>query len=221
MTRWLYLAITLTVAALAGSAYVYLFAFDRLPEQVPVHWGINGTPDKWVPRSEAWVNFWLMPAVMAGFTLLTVVLPWMSPKNFKVDQFRDTYGYVMAVVVALFAYIHLLIIWGSFEPTVQEGRWLIAGILFFFALLGNVLGQIRRNFWVGVRTPWTLANETVWNATHRLAAWMFTGFGIIGCIIALAGAPLWWCFVPLIIVALVPVVYSLILYKLLEKQGKI
>ena len=57
-----------------------------------------------------------------------------------------------------------------------------------------VLGQVRRNFYVGVRTPWTIADEGVWNRTHRLAAWLYTASGCAGCVAVLAGAPLAWVF---------------------------
>jgi uncharacterized membrane protein len=221
MTRWLYVAIAVTFAAWAVSFSVYKFKYDQLPDQIPVHWDINGSADKFVPKSEAWVNFWLAPSLMAGFLLLTVALPWLSPKQFEVDRFRDTYGYAMALVVALFGYIHLLILWGSLHPEATTIRLLVAGILAFFALIGNVLGRVRRNFWLGIRTPWTLANEDVWNKTHRLGAWMFVAYGFVGCIAVLFGVPLLWVFVALMVVAVIPVLYSLVIYKLLEKQGRI
>ncbi len=221
MTRWFYLAVAVTVAAFAGSAYVYFFAYDRLPEQIPIHWDIHGTVDHWVSKQDAWVNFWLTPALMLGFLLLTLVLPWLSPRSFEVDRFRDTYGYVMAMVIVLFAFIHFLLLWVSFHPDFDMTRLMVGGIMFFFALLGNVLGRVRRNFWVGVRTPWTLANETVWNQTHRLAAWLYSAIGILACLAVLLGAPLVWCFVIFMIVVVIPVFYSLVLYKRLEREGRL
>jgi uncharacterized membrane protein len=221
MTRWLYLAIAATVLAWAASGYVYLFQYDQLPENIAVHWDMHGNADKYVPRNEAWVNFWLMPAVMTGFLLVTVALPWISPKHFEVERFRSTYGYVMALVVLLFGYMHGLLVWGSLHPEAMSIRFLVGGLLVFFALLGNVLGRVRRNFWVGIRTPWTLANENVWNLTHRLGGWLFVAYGVLGSVAVFLGAPLVWPFVALIAVALVPVVYSLVIYKRLEKQGRV
>jgi len=221
MTRWLYLAVAVTAAAFAGSLYVYFFEYDRLPELIPMHWGIDGSPDKWVNKQDAWMNFWPIPAVMVGFLLLTLVLPWLSPRAFEVDRFRDTYGYVMAMVIVLFGFIHFLLLWSSLHPTFEMVRLLVSGIMFSFALIGNVMGRVRRNFWVGVRTPWTLASETVWNETHRLAAWLYTAFGIVGSVAVLLGAPLVWCFTAFILVAVIPVFYSLVLYKRLEKQGRL
>jgi uncharacterized membrane protein len=223
MTRWLYVSIALTAAAFAASLYVYDFEYDRLPDQVPIHWNIDGVADGFVPKEDALRAFFLLPAVMAGFVLLTLALPWLSPRHFEVDTFRDVYGYVMMLVVALFGYIHVATLWGSLQRDrpVDVGRLVVGGILLFLALIGNVLGRVRRNFWVGVRTPWTLASDGVWNATHRLAAWLFVAAGVLGLVAAVAGAPLLWCFVGIMIAALAPVVYSLVLYKRLERQGRL
>jgi uncharacterized membrane protein len=221
MSRWLYLALALTILAFASAGYVYLFTYDRLPEQIPVHWDIHGEPDKVVPRNQAWMNFWIMPLVMSGMLGLTFVLPWISPKQFKVEPFRATYDFIMAAVIVLFGYIHLILLMSSFNPHQSLIRFMVAGILFFLALIGNVLGQVRRNFWMGVRTPWTLASEAVWIKTHRLAAWLFVAFGLLGGIACLAGAPLAVVFWGIIVAALIPVIYSLVLYKQLERQGRV
>jgi uncharacterized membrane protein len=110
----------------------------------------------------------------------------------------------------------------AFDPTLDVGRWTIAGAYLLFALLGNVLGKVQRNFWVGVRTPWTLASETVWTQTHRMAAWLFVAAGLLGFVATLAGHSGLWLFVGLIAaIALGPVVYSLVLYKRLERQGRL
>jgi uncharacterized membrane protein len=224
MTRWLTVSILLTLAALGGSLYTYEFQYDRLPEKVPIHWNIRGVPDRWVPKHDVIWNFLWMPAAMAGIVVLTAILPWLSPKQFDVDRFRDTYGYLMTLVVALFGFIHLLILFGSLQPpgSLDLGRWLVGGIFLFLALIGNVLGRTRRNFWMGVRTPWTLASETVWIRTHRLTAWLFVVIGVAGFAAVVAGVPLFWCFVTLMILGVcVPVVYSLTLYKRLERQGRL
>jgi uncharacterized membrane protein len=224
MARWLILSVLLTLAAFGGSLYVYEFQYDRLPEKVPIHWNIHGEPDGWVSKHDVIWTFLLMPAVMAGMVVLTAILPWLSPKPFDVERFRDTYGYLMALVVALFGFIHLLILFGSLEPpgAFDLGRWLVGGIFLFFALIGNVLGRTRRNFWIGVRTPWTLASETVWIQTHRLTAWLFVVIGIAGFVAVVAGVPLVWCFVAFMTLAVfVPVLYSLVLYKRLERQGRL
>jgi uncharacterized membrane protein len=168
--RWLAFCLALTIAALAGSLFVGTVFVDDLPAQVPVHWNIHGQVDATVPRENALPYFLLAPGVMALMIVLALVLPWLSPRHFEVEPFRKVFDYVMGMVVILFGYIQLVILWASLDDRVSLIRWLLGGLFLFFALIGNVLGKVRRNFWMGVRTPWTLASERVWNQTHRLTA---------------------------------------------------
>lgn len=221
MTRWLILSLALTVGVLVASLYVYASRAELLPAEVPTHWGISGEPDIWTPRDAMLPQLLLMPALMLLMTAMTLVLPWISPKQFGVEEFRGTWDYLMALVVGLFAYLSCVVLVGYVWPGIDVARTIVAGIFPFFAVLGNSLGKVRRNFWMGVRTPWTLASEIVWTQTHRVAAWLFVAAGAIGFVATVAQAPLWVGF-PLIIVAgLVPVLYSLVLYKRLERQGRL
>src|SRR5262245_6878429 len=101
MTRWIFVAILLTLAAALGSLYVYHYRYDDLPAQVPIHWNLQGEPDGFVPKSDSFLAFGLMPLVMAGIVLLTLLLPWLSPQHFEVERFRSVYGYVMMLAVAV------------------------------------------------------------------------------------------------------------------------
>jgi uncharacterized membrane protein len=222
MTRWIWLSLAATAAALGLSFYIYTYRFEMLPEMVPTHWNIYGQPDAFVPRDNILVNFLLVPGVMLLLIGLTFLLPWLSPQAFKVDRFHGTFEYLMFLVVMLFGYIHGAILYGSLKDVnLDIGKVLVAGMFLFFALIGNVLGKVRRNFWMGVRTPWTLASETVWNRTHRVAAWLWTFAGLLGFVGVLAGVPLWIAFVFFLVMALAPVLHSLVLYKSLERQGKL
>ena len=128
----------------------------------------------------------------------------------------------MAVVAALFTYIQLLLVLGGVAGVQLDlTRWLLGGLSLFFALLGNRLGKVQRNFWMGVRTPWTLASEAVWIRTHRLTAWLWVPGGGVLAILGFAGVPVWWWLAGLLLMALSPVFYSLWLYKRLEKQGRL
>lgn len=221
MTRWLWLSLALTVAAFGASLYVYAFDFERLPPQVPTHFDINGQADAWTPRDQVLPMFLLLPGVMLLLIVLTLLLPWLSPRRFEVDDFRAVYGYVMALAVALMGYLHGVFLWGALAPRVPIVRVLFGGLFLFFLLVGNVLGQVRRNFWMGVRTPWTLASDAVWIGTHRLAAWLFVGAGALGLLGVFLDVPVAVLVAVLLVAALVPVGYSLVLYKRLEREGRL
>jgi len=214
MTRpYFAISVVLTVLTLVS----VLILYPRMPETVPTHWNFRGEVDGYGPRSTAF----LLPAMMALLLLVFRLLPWLSPRHFELDTFRSTYDCIVLIIMSLTAYIHFLVMLAYLGVTVNIARALVAGVFLMCALLGNVLGRVRRNFYVGIRTPWTLANERVWNDTHRLGAWLFAGAGAIGFILTLAGLPLWLPLVLLAPAGLVPVVYSLVLYKKLERRGEV
>ncbi|CAN5435461.1 SdpI family protein [soil metagenome] len=217
MTRWLFVPIALAILTLGVSFYVYHVQYDQLPEKIPTHWGINGEPDKFTLKQDAWFHFYAMPALLVVWVFVTWVLPRISPDQFSVDTFASTYGYLMALVACLFAFMHGVIVWTTLHPTAGFLRPFSVGFFIFFALLGNVLGKTRKNFWIGIRTPWTLADERVWNQTHRQAGWIFVIYGVFG-----AGLSLMTDISPLIpmggfiLVVIYTVAYSFVLYRRLH-----
>jgi len=183
---------------------------------------MQGKVDGYGPKAVALLG---VPATMVGMLLFFRVLPALSPKNFEVDAFRETYLFLMAATVGLFAYIHGVALYATWAQVVGAGkgfdigRVLIGGVFLFFALMGNVMGKVRRNFYIGVRVPWTLASDRVWNDTHRLAAWTMVGGGLLGFLAVVAGLPLVPAFAVLIVSVFIPVVYSFVHYKQLEGRG--
>jgi uncharacterized membrane protein len=220
-TPWLAFAAVLGLAAFAGTFWVYFGMFDHMVDQVPVHWDWAGRADRLVPKGESLPYLLIGPISMDLMVILTLLLPWMSPRRFDVDRFRGVFQYVMALSVIMLGYIQLMMLLAALGQPVPMPGSLIAGIMLFFAVMANSLGKVRRNFWIGVRTPWTLASERVWNATHRLSAWLYLAAGIVGFVAVLAGVNLTLIFICFMAAVLWPAVYSLILYKRLERTGEL
>ena len=105
------------------------------------------------------------------------------------------------------------------QPTVDLGRAFMAGLFLFFGLMGVAIGKVRRNFYIGVRVPWTLASDRVWNDTHRLAAWIWVSAGVIGFVMTVLRAPILAAIAVLIFSAFIPVIYAFVHYKHLERTG--
>lgn len=223
MTRGFWLAMGLVALAFAASGYLYLFRFDDLPARVPIHWNLRGEPDGWVARDDSTFTFFLMPGIALATALLSLVLPYLSPRKFEVRDFQNTFDLVIALVVGLLVFMHAIIMLGTFRGGPMPGmdRLMMAGLSAFFVAIALALPRVKRNFWMGVRTPWTLASDLVWQSTHRVAAWTFALAGSAGLLLAALGAPLEWMVAALIAMALIPVVYSLVYYKWLERHGRI
>jgi uncharacterized membrane protein len=206
----------------AGMLAASLVAYPHLPERAPTHWDQNGKVTGYGPRASLVLG---MPAVMVFTLLLFAVLPSLSPRHFEIDRFRSAYLQIMLIFVATFAYLHALLLWAALSGSVPIVRALPSGMCVLWALLGNMLGKVKRNFFVGVRTPWTLANERVWYATHRFAAKTFVASGLLGLVMVFlfrqyaTGTVVLMVVVVLLTGALAPVVYSLVYYKRLERQG--
>jgi uncharacterized membrane protein len=214
MTRKVFVfEILLIAAALVATVVVY----PHLPAQVPVHWNIHSQPDGYGPR---WTLYLFGPGFMAAFMLLMWALPWLSPKRFGIDSFWHTYLQMNVILFLMYAYIFAALLWACSGRAIDMGRAISCGICFFFILIGNLLGKLRRNFYVGVKTPWTLASERVWNATHRFAAKTFVIGALIGLALSIAGH--FFCGIIAVVVgSLVPVLYSLVIYKQLERRGEL
>jgi uncharacterized membrane protein len=208
-----WIALGLLGLAVVVSAAVY----PQLPERVATHWNMKGEVDGYGPK---WVAAWVMPLTMLGILGLLALLPWLSPKNFEIETFRPTYEFLVILITGLFGYIHLVTLAGALDAEFPVGRVLVAGVFLALACMGNVLGRVRRNFFIGVRVPWTLANERVWNDTHRVAAWVFVIAGLLGFILALADQ-LAVGFGLFVVLMIVPIVYSFVHYKALERRGEI
>jgi len=225
MSRWVWISLVLTALTFGGTLFLYTFGRDYLPEQVPVHWNIKGEADQFSTRDRVLPYLLISPGAMLLITGLGLILPWLSPKPFDVNRFRPTYEYVFTLVVVLFAYIQVTILLATVGQGEISMKMMIGGILLFFAAIGNVLGKVRRNFWMGVRTPWTIASERVWNETHRLAAWLYTAVGLVGFTAIMLGPSsgpyLIGVFAVFMVCVMIPIPYSLYLYKKLEREGKL
>jgi uncharacterized membrane protein len=214
MTRKLFI-FELLMIAVAIIATVLLL--PHLPARVVTHWGMNGQPDGFSPKDALWI---FGPGFLVLILALGAGTPWLSPRRFGVETFRSTYNFIILAVFLMMAYCYAIILWAAAGLHVNIARFVVGAVCLLIAAIGNVLGKVRQNFYIGVRTPWTLSNERVWHATHRFAAKCFVTAGLLGLAMAMAGAQI----VPIVVIlagALAPVIYSLVFYKQLEHRGEL
>lgn len=174
-------SLVLTGAAFLLSAALY----SRLPNRMPSHWNARGDVDSFVSKP---FGPFIGPAVMAGLLIVLLALPAVSPRGFRFESFRPAWGIVQAAVLGLLFFIHVLVLLSAMGKPVDMTRGAEAGVGLLIAVLGNFFGKVTRNFFVGIRTPWTLASEEVWLRTHRLGGKLFVLAGLAMFVSALAGA---------------------------------
>ena len=207
------------IAALliVATLIVTLILYPGLPSRIPMHWNWHGEVNR---NGDKWETF-LMPAAMVVVALLFAAMPWLSPRRFEVNTFRSTYLYVMLLALAFMAYIHALHLWAAFSKPLDINRALLGASFLLLILFGNVLSRVRRNFFIGVRTPWTLSSEKVWDATHRFAAKAFVVAGLLGLLSLVVSAGAIAGLVIIAAAGLASVLYSLAYYKRLERRNEL
>ncbi len=210
----LLVAVVLTIGAAAYSAVLY----PQLPERIPIHWNIRGEVDGYGSKA---TGLFLMPGVMVFLLGLWLVLPWLSPQNFKIEGFRQAWDWVWLMTSGLMAFCHLVIIQAGMHPTADLGRVMVSGLCAFFALIGVPLGKVKRNFWMGYRTPWTLANDKVWESCQHFASKTLIVTGLIGAAGVWLGVPIPVCIGLFLLGSLLPLPQSVIVYKRMESRGEL
>ncbi len=205
----------LVIAALA--VVVSIWAYPQLPPTIATHWNVGGTADGFSSRATAVL---IMPLVIIGLTGLFNVLPRLDPRGANYAKFIDTY-WLIANAVMLFILIgHGMIIATGLGYPVKVDRFMPIGIGLLFIVLGNYLTRVEPNWFVGIRTPWTLSSDTVWRKTHRTGGWLMVvgGFVLAASVFLPQGAFLPLLIAAILFVAVIPVAQSYILWK--REQAK-
>jgi len=206
----------LVIAAVAVA--VSIWAYPRLPPTVATHWDLRGAPDGFSSRLLA-VS--IVPVVLLVMTGLYNVLPKLDPRGENYAKFLSTYWLIGNAVIVFVLVAHAMIIASGLGYSVRIDRLMPLGFGLLFIFLGNYITRVEPNWFVGIRTPWTLSSDTVWRKTHRTGGWLMVlgGFVLaVGAFILPHGAFLPLFVTTIVIVALIPIVQSYVLWK--REQGK-
>ncbi len=203
----------ISLVFVATAFIVAAVLYPSLPEQIPTHWNAQGEVDGYMKKPGGVI---VMPA-MALFTYIVMkLIPVISPKGFRMDKFSDVIGVLQVTLVSFMSIVAVLVLLEARGLNVRINEMIIAGTGLLFVIIGNYLGKVRKNFFIGIRTPWTLASDKVWNRTHRIGGKLFMLSGVIIWVGALPGVPLTWAVGVAVGLVLIPVVYSYLLYRRLE-----
>ena len=205
MRKWIPLLIV--VAAFLASAIVY----PRLPEMVPTHWnGMDAQPNGWSSRL---FGAWLTPVLLLGIWALVRVLPAIDPRGANYAKFGGAFEAIIDSVMLFLLGMHIVLLRAALGYPAQMERIVPFGIGVLVIVIGNLLPRCRPNWFVGIRTPWTLSSDRVWEKTHRFGGRVFVASGII---VILAGliSGLWANIVMAVVVVLCTI--SVLAYSYIE-----
>jgi uncharacterized membrane protein len=206
MRRWL------PVSIIAGAWAFSLAVFSRLPETVPVHWGMSGEPNRYGNRIEA---AFLMPALLTVFYLIMQWYPSRDPRAKNIEKFRGSYDIVVTTTVIVLTAIHVIALGTSLGWQVDITTTVLVAIGAMLIVLGNIMPRVRSNFIFGIRTPWTLSSDDVWMRSHRVGGYAMVAAGALTMVAAFFSPPvaITVALASALLSALVPVVYSYIAWS--------
>ena len=211
--RWI--GPVLVVAMLAFSLAVY----GSLPAEVPTHWDWRGEADDWSSRA---FGAFMLPGVALVLWLLLPALRKIDPRKTHYERFDETFWLMVNMILGFLAAMHVLALGAALGWPLDIGRAVnvLAGVMLMG--LGNYLPRVRSNWWIGIRTPWTLDNERVWRETHRVAGVAFVAAGAITLLTAFLPASVGYpvLMVSIATAALLPTIYSFVLYRREKTAGR-
>lgn len=201
----------LAIVALMFIAGVFLYQY--LPDPMPTHWNIAGQVDGW--GAKYWAA-WLLPGMALLLTGLFPLLSRIDPRHENYEKFKDAWNGIQTTIIAFLAYtygITTYITLAQVDGSVM-GRFMLAGVGLMFIILGNYMGKVRSNYFVGLKTPWALNDPEVWQKSQRFAGWAFVLAGLVFMVEA------WWYeylnvvfIITIATVVVIPTVYSYLISR--------
>jgi uncharacterized membrane protein len=196
---------------IAIALIVGLVLYARLPDPMPAHWNAAGEIDGYMSR------FWgvfLVPLMTIVLVPLFLVIPHIDPLKANIAKFRGVFNRFIVIFVAYMLFIYALTLAAALGVQFNMTVMLLPVVGLLFIGVGYMMGKAKRNFFIGIRTPWTLSSETVWDETHKLGAKMFMFGGAITIVSAFLGETgFWLMMIAIMVAAFVPIVYSYILWR--------
>jgi len=204
--------IFLIVVSFALSAFFY----NQLPTMLPSHWNVHGQVNGYMPKN---IALFIVPALILVFAALFILLPKIDPlrKNYKAFMLYFE-GFIFLLVLFLF-YIHSLIILAGLGYKINMNYCLVPAISVLFLYIALLMKKAKRNWFVGIRTPWTLSSDLVWKKTHALASKLFVLYAFLFLFVAFF--PIFFWFAMLAVLLLVIALYAYSYFEYAKEKHKV
>ncbi|MBE8727019.1 SdpI family protein [Flavobacterium hungaricum] len=199
--------------------YLYII-WESIPNRVPLHWNYDGVVDNW---GEKYTLILMTSFMTVFFYLLMLFLPKIDPKK-RLTIMGNKFYQLKFILLLFFSCLAIIIIYFSKNQEMPNPSLLYMPAAILFIALGNYFKVIQPNYFIGIKTPWTLENKEVWKATHLMAGkiWMLGGFLIlISCLIFSKEITKNTLITVTIINAIVPILFSYFKFKQIEKEARL
>ena len=196
---------------------VAFIAYPSMPDPIATHWGLSGKADGYLPR--IWGLF-LVPLISTGLAFLLLLIPRIDPLKENIERFRETYEYFIAILLLFLLYVSLLVIAWNLGVRFNIAQVLSPAFGVLLYACGVLVGKAKRNWFIGIRTPWTLSSDRVWDRTHAVGGRLFKIAGILALLGALFPGIVWLLILgPVFLISICLVVYSYLEYR--KDEGRV
>ncbi|HET6824003.1 MAG TPA: SdpI family protein [Anaerolineales bacterium] len=203
----------LVLLMILGATIAGLLLWNQMPDPMASHWNINDQADGYMSRT--W-GVLMMPLITLGMFVLFLVIPSIDPLKANIAQFRGAFNLFIVLIIAFMVYIYgLTLTWNLGYTGFRMSSAMLPAIGLLFIFIGFMMRQAKRNFFIGIRTPWTLSSDTVWDETHRIGSVLFMISGALAFLGGFFGGitAFWLMFVPLMGSTIFLLMYSYVLYR--------
>ncbi len=210
----------LPLIAIVLLPFIYLvYLWNDLPSKVPMHWDLKGDIDRYGGKSELIIIPFLLPLLVY---IIFLVVPKIDPKN-KLNKMGNKLQILKFLMTTFMSLLALFIIYSAKNQSITNPNYMVLIIGLLYLILGNYFKTIKANYFIGIRTPWTLENETVWKETHKLGGklWFIGGLILILSSLLLEKQTNFTLFIIVTaIISIIPVVYSYLKFQNVKKQKR-
>lgn len=190
---------------------VGIYFYPKFPARIASHWNAQGQVDGYM--SKCWGLF-LLPIILLAIWLLFLIIPKIDPLKHNIEKFRKYFDAFIVLIILFLLYLYVLTIYWNLGNIFNMGQAIVPAIGLLFFYIGILLKHAQRNWFIGIRTPWTLSSDNVWEKTHKLGAKLFKIAGVIAFLgLFFPGAAIWFVLIPAIFFALYTIIYSYFEYK--------
>ena len=170
MRKWI--PVLLIVSAVAASILYY----PKLPETMTTHWSVSGEPNGF--SSRLW-GAWILPVIMAAVWLIMRAIPHIDPRKANYEKFSGMYDALVILILAFMLTMHIVLLMAATGAPIRMDRVVMPSVGVFIAIMGILIPKAHPNWFVGIRTPWTLTSDLSWERTHKIGGTLFVILGVL------------------------------------------
>lgn len=187
------------------------FSYYLMPEKMASHWNIEGKVDGYVSKD---FGVFFLPLFLLILVIILLLVPNIDPLKKNIEKFKDDYEMFIVLFTVFFFYLYVLTLLWNMETVFNMNTALMPAFGIFFYYIGVLLKKAKRNFFIGIRTPWTLSSDKVWDKTHKLGSKLFKLAGLLSILsIFFSKYSFFFVFIPIISFTIILIIYSYYEFK--------